>query len=211
MAWLGRSANGPPIFDPAMCEELQPEILLGAYASGIFPMADDSGEIMWFCPDPRAIIPLDGLYISKNLRRRCDSDRFTVTVDQSFEEVMHCCADREDGTWISPEIIEAYTRLHEMGFAHSVETRREGKLAGGLYGVSLGGVFCGESMFHTETDASKVALVHLVRRMNERGFKLLDTQFSTPHLVRLGAVEISRSQYLRRLKLASRLDCTFAD
>jgi leucyl/phenylalanyl-tRNA---protein transferase len=192
--------------------ELDPEILLGAYAQGIFPMADDdSDELMWFSPDPRAIIPLDDFHVSNNLRRLCRSDRFQVTVDLSFDDVIAACAHRTQGTWISDDIATAYKRLHRLGFAHSLETRRDGKLVGGLYGVSLGGAFFGESMFHHERDASKVALVHLVNRMNERGFTLLDTQFITPHLVQFGAIEIPRSDYLQRLRIASSADRVFAD
>lgn len=194
-----------------MHPELRPDILLSAYAEGIFPMADDDGEICWFSPDPRAIIPLDAFRVSRNLRRRCSSSRFTVTIDQDFEATMAACAKRPDGTWISVDIIEAYTRLHRMRFAHSVEARQDGSLVGGLYGVAIAGVFFGESMFHLVTDASKVALVHLVERMKQRGLSLLDVQFMTPHLQQFGAVEIARQQYLRRLKIALRQDCGFAD
>ncbi len=191
--------------------ELQPELLLSAYAAGVFPMADDSGELMWFCPHPRAIIPLDAFHVSDNLRRRCASGRFAVTVNRAFERVMTVCADRDDGTWISPEIIKSYTQLHELGFAHSVEAWRADALVGGLYGVSLGGAFFGESMFHRETDASKVALVFLVERLNERGYSLLDVQFMTDHLKRFGAVEIPRDAYLAQLEIASSQPCVFAD
>ncbi|MEE9295430.1 MAG: leucyl/phenylalanyl-tRNA--protein transferase [Phycisphaerae bacterium] len=194
-----------------MLPELRPDILLEAYAEGLFPMAGEDGEIMWFSPDPRAIIPLDGFHVSGNLRRRCESGRFTVTVDQAFDKVITCCADREDGTWISADMIEAYTRLHELHHVHSVETWLEGQLAGGLYGVTLGGAFFGESMFHRRTDASKVAMVFLVERMAQRGFSLLDIQFMTDHLARFGAIEIPRSQYLERLDFALSGKCVFAD
>ncbi len=191
--------------------ELQPEILLGAYASGIFPMADDDGELMWFSPDPRAIIPLDAFHVSDNLRRRYASHRFTLTVNRAFEPVMTACADRGEGTWISEEIVAAYARIHVLGFAHSVEAWRDDALVGGLYGVAMGGAFFGESMFHLETDASKVALVFLVERLNERGFSLLDVQFMTSHLARFGAIEIPREAYLERLEIASSRTCVFAD
>ncbi len=191
--------------------ELEPEILLGAYASGIFPMADHDGEILWFNPDPRAILPLDGVHVSRNLRKLCRSGKFEVVVDRDFPAVIQACAERPEGTWISPEFIEAYTRLHEMGFAHSVEARLDGGLAGGLYGVHLGGTFCGESMFYRVRDASKVALVGLVERMRRGGFTLLDVQFVTGHLRRFGAVEIPRKEYLRRLKIALSQPCRLAD
>ncbi len=194
-----------------MLPELEPDVLLSAYASGMFPMADDDERIMWFSPDPRAVLPLDGFHASKNLRRLCRSARFEVTVDQDFEAVIAACADRRDGVWISGDIMDAYTRLHELGFAHSVETRLKGRLVGGLYGVSLGGAFFGESMFFRETDASKVALVHLVQRMTERGFSLLDVQFTTAHLRQFGVVEIARHDYLRALKIALSHPCVFAD
>lgn len=194
-----------------MLPELRPDILLEAYAQGMFPMADEDGEILWFSPDPRAILPLDDFHVSRNLRRRYESGRFTITVDQAFDKVITCCADREDGTWISADMIKAYTRLHELHHVHSVETWLEGELAGGLYGVTLGGAFFGESMFHRRTDASKVAMLFLVERMAERGFSLLDTQFMTDHLARFGAVEISRSQYLEQLDFALSRNCVFAD
>ncbi len=191
--------------------ELQPEILLGAYAEAVFPMADEGGEIMWFSPDPRAILPLDEFHVSKNLRRLCASGRFTVTVNGDFAEVIGACAERGEGSWISREIVEAYTRLHGLGFAHSVETRARDELVGGLYGVSLGGAFFGESMFHRARDASKVALVHLVGRLKARGFTLLDVQFTTDHLTQFGAVEIPRAEYVDRLKNALSQKCVFAD
>ena len=194
-----------------MLEELRPEFLLGAYASGLFPMADEDGEILWFSPDPRAVIPLGGFHASRNLMRLCRSGRFEVTVDQRFGEVIRACADREEGTWISAEIVEAYERLHELGFAHSVETVREGALVGGLYGVHLGGAFFGESMFYRERDASKVALVGLVERLVRDGFSLLDVQVMTPHLRRFGAVNVRRRTYLRRLEKALTQSCVFAD
>lgn len=194
-----------------MRRELQVDILLGAYGQGIFPMAVEDGEIEWFSPDPRAILPLNGFRISKNLRRRCASGRFEVTVDRDFAAVIAACAERPEGTWISPEIKEAYTKLHEFGFAHSVETRLDDSLVGGLYGVTLGGAFFGESMFHRVSDASKVSLVFLVDRMRERGFSLLDVQFSTDHLMQFGVLEIARERYIERLNFASSQTCEFAD
>lgn len=189
---------------------LTPEVLVSAYAQGIFPM-DVEGEIEWFSPDPRAILPLDAFRISSNLRRLCQQDRFELRINERFRDVMLACADRGEGTWISTEIVEAYTRLHDLGLAHSVEVYAEGELAGGLYGVALGGAFFGESMFHRRRDASKVALVHLVNRMRERGYTLLDVQFTTPHLKQFGVIEIPRRDYLKRLRSALKQECRFAD
>ena len=194
-----------------MNPELQPEIILGAYIEGVFPMADADGELAWLSPDPRALIPLDAFRASKNLLRRYRSGKFTVTINRDFRGVMQHCAQRSEGTWISPDIIDAYTRLHTMGFAHSVETRLDDRLVGGLYGLAIGGAFFGESMFHRATDASKIALVHLVHRMRERDYCLLDVQFQTPHLALFGAIEVSRRDYLRRLKIALSRTCVFAD
>ena len=187
---------------------LTPEVLVAAYANGIFPM-DVDGELCWFSPDPRAIIPLDGFHPSKTLLQTCRQGRFEIRIDTAFEAVMRGCADREEGTWISEEIVGAYGALHALHVAHSVETWCGEELVGGLYGVALGGAFFGESMFSRRRDASKVALVALVERMRARDFTLLDTQFTTDHLVRLGAVEIPRAQYLRRLKAALRIQTSF--
>ncbi len=186
-------------------DELTPERLLHGYRCGIFPMADpDEGDaIYWFAPDPRAILPLDAFHVPKNLAKLIRRETFEVSFDRDFEAVIRACAERPE-TWISEEIIRAYVALHRMGFAHSVECRREGALAGGLYGVSLGGAFFGESMFHRERDASKVALAHLVRRLRRGGFTLLDTQYTTAHLARFGVVEIPRAEYERRLADALR-------
>jgi len=167
-----------------------------------------NGGIAWHSPDPRAIIPLDAFHVSRSLRQRVRKGEFAVKVDTAFGDVIASCAARED-TWISDEIVRVYTALHEMGFAHSVESWKGAALAGGLYGVSIGGAFFGESMFSVETDASKVALVHLVRKLTLRGFALLDTQFVNDHIVQFGAVEISRSRYLRVLADAIRMDVTF--
>jgi len=181
---------------------IDPALLVHAYRQGIFPMALEDDEIGWFSPDPRGVLPLDQVHTPARLARVIRSGRFEVAIDRDFEGVMRACAaDREDGTWISEEIIESYVALHRLGMAHSVETWRAGKLAGGLYGVHLGGAFFGESMFHYETDASKVALMALVTRMRERGLSLLDVQWITPHLAQFGAVEISREEYLTCLSL----------
>jgi len=189
---------------------LTPEGVELAYRHGIFPMADErSGEVLWFRPDPRAIIPLDGFHVSRSLTRTLRGGRFEIRVDTDFEGVMRGCADRPEGTWISERFVEVYTALHRTGKAHSVEAWREGRLVGGTYGVTLGGAFMAESMFHRKTDASKVALAALVARLREQGFILLDVQYVTPHLESLGAVEITRREYERRLEAALRLDCRF--
>lgn len=178
---------------------------------GYFPMAEPDGEIAWFSPDPRCVFELDRLKVSRSLRKAVRAGTFEIRIDSAFAETMRACADRADGTWISPLIAQVYQQLHLLGFAHSVETWLNGELAGGLYGVSLGGAFFGESMFHRVTDASKVALVALVERMTVRGFSLLDCQWLTPHLESLGAVEISRDEYLKRLALALLSDTKFVD
>jgi leucyl/phenylalanyl-tRNA--protein transferase len=191
---------------------LEPELVIRAYREGIFPMAMEDGSIGWFSPDPRAVIPLDQFHAPSRLGRVLRQARFEIAIDRAFEAVMRACAERpDDGTWISEEIVRCYTALHRLGKAHSVEAWREGRLAGGLYGVCLGGAFFGESMFHRETDASKVALASLVQRLRERGFRLLDVQWLTPHLERFGAVEIPRRVYLRELKEALDLDRQFTD
>ena len=188
---------------------LPPHILLTAYASGYFPMATETGEIGWFSPDPRGVLPIDGFHVPRRLHRLARQARFEIRIDAAFADVMQACADRDDGSWINLEIIESYTELHRLGVAHSVEAWRGGRLAGGLYGVALGGAFFGESMFHRETGASKVALVALVDRLVARGFRLLDVQWVTPHLASFGAVEISRRTYLRRLRAALEARCIF--
>ena len=190
---------------------IEPELLLDAYQRGFFPMAvDKRGTIAWFSPELRAIIPLDDrFHIPHGLRRTMKKQAFSLTFDEEFPAVIRACAARRDGTWISPEIIKAYTALYRLGHAHSVEARRDGKLVGGLYGVHLGGAFFGESMFHRSTDASKVALVVLVERLRQRGFVLLDTQWQTPHLRQFGAVEIPRREYQRILERAIGFPCQF--
>lgn len=182
--------------------KLTPHLLLNAYSQGIFPMADEDGTIYWYDPDPRAIIPLDSFHIPRSLARTVRQGGFEIRFDTAFGAVMQACAEPGPGrekTWISLEILQAYTELHQLGFAHSVETWIDNRLVGGLYGVSLGGLFAGESMFSRVTDASKIALVYLVERLRQRGFALLDTQFMTEHLRRFGAVEISRTEYKTRL------------
>lgn len=186
-----------------MSDVLEPGLLVHAYRQGIFPMGMEDGTIGWFSPDPRGIIPLAGFHVPDRLRRVLRSGRFTTSLNRDFEGVMRACAaDREEGTWITEEILTSYVALHRLGLAHSVEVWGGTELVGGLYGVHLAGAFFGESMFHTETDASKVALVTLVEHMRERGFTLLDIQWVTPHLARFGAVEIPRADYLIRLSEA---------
>lgn len=205
-------ARRRPAGDGMRTTKLTPELLVSAYASGIFPMAmDEAGEIGWFSPDPRAIIPLDErFHIPHGLRRVLKRAPFTITVDQDFAGVIRACATAHGSTWISREIVRSYTELHEHGFAHSVEARMDGKLVGGLYGVHLHGAFFGESMFHHVTDASKVALVALVERLRERQFLLLDTQWVTPHLARFGTITLPRAQYLNLLERALQKRCQFA-
>jgi leucyl/phenylalanyl-tRNA--protein transferase len=186
----------------ALGADLEPGTLIAAYRSGLFPMP--SGRtIGWWSPDPRGILPLDGLRITRSMQR--SAPRFEVRVDTAFREVMVACADpRRPHGWINRAFVDAYTRLHEMGWAHSVECWLDGELAGGLYGVRIGGLFAGESMFHRATDASKVALMALVDWLNAIGSVLLDVQWTTPHLVSLGAVDVPRSTYLRLLDVATR-------
>lgn len=194
-------------------DRLEPNFLLRAYAAGIFPMADEHGRISWYSPDPRAVLEHADLRVSRSLRARIRQAQFTLRFDSAFEAVMRgCAAPRGDdaGTWINDEFIRVYTILHRHGFAHSVEAWRDGRLVGGLYGVSIGGAFMGESMFSVETDAAKVCLVALVERLKTRGYVLHDTQFLTPHLARLGVREIPRAEYLQRLSAAIALACRFA-
>jgi leucyl/phenylalanyl-tRNA---protein transferase len=191
---------------------ITPALLVQAYQQGVFPMGMDDGHIGWFSPDPRGIMPLDTFHVPQRLQRVIRSSGFTTTINRDFVGVMRACAsDREDGTWMTEELLAAYVGLHTRGLAHSVEVWRNGALVGGLYGVHLGGAFFGESMFHTETDASKVALVTLVERLRTRGFVLLDIQWVTPHLARFGAVEIPRDQYLIRLAEALGVRATFVE
>jgi leucyl/phenylalanyl-tRNA--protein transferase len=180
------------------------DLLVSAYASGWFPMAVGDGSIRWFSPDPRGIIPLDSFHVPRRLARVIRSGAFAIEINRNFDAVIRGCAeasrDAEDpGTWIDAEIYDSYCALHRAGLAHSVEAWQDGRLAGGLYGVALGGAFFGESMFHYVTDASKVALAALVDRLRTRGFTLLDTQWTTEHLEQFGAIEIPRRTYLARL------------
>ena len=173
-------------------------------------MAIEGGEIGWFSPERRGVLPLDDFHVPTRLARTLRTHPFEIEVNRDFHAVIRACAERpREGTWISESIIECYLALHRLGLAHSVEAWREGRMAGGLYGVSLGGAFFGESMFHRETDASKAALVALVDRLRRRRFALLDTQWVTEHLTQFGAIEIPRKEYLRRLKRALEKDCTF--
>jgi len=187
-----------------------PETVVWAYSMGIFPMyVEEAKEILWFRPEMRAIMPLDGFHVSRSLAKTIRKGRFEVRINTAFEEVMRGCADRPEGTWITEDFVRVYTELHRRGLAHSVETWRGGRLVGGTYGVALGGAFMAESMFHRETDASKVALAALVHRLKERNFVLLDVQYLTPHLQRLGAIEIPNKVYLAKLQKALKLPCRF--
>ncbi|MEQ2009640.1 MAG: leucyl/phenylalanyl-tRNA--protein transferase [Limisphaerales bacterium] len=184
-----------------------PRLLL-AYRSGLFPWTADPAT--WWSPDPRGIIELERFHVSRSLSRTLRKGGFEVTFDRAFREVITACAKtRRPGGWITPEFVEAYTELHEAGHAHSVECWEAGKLVGGVYGVAVGGLFAGESMFHRADDASKVALFHLVARLRERGFTLFDTQMVTPVTRSLGATEISRAAYLRRLAAAMAVTASF--
>jgi leucyl/phenylalanyl-tRNA--protein transferase len=191
-----------------MSETLTPELLSRAYAQGFFPMGEEDGSIHWYWPDPRTIIELDRFHIPRSLARVVRQKKFDLAVDRDFEGVMRACADREE-TWINEPIVAVYTAMHRLGRAHSIEAYQGNRLVGGIYGVSLGGAFMGESMFSRMTDASKVCLVHLVERLRARGYRLFDVQFLTSHLKRFGAVEISRNDYLRQLRRALRVRCQF--
>jgi leucyl/phenylalanyl-tRNA---protein transferase len=196
--------------------KLTPDWLLDAYRHGIFPwpISDAAAPLAWWSPDPRAIIPLDAFHVSRRLERTYGSGRFRVTMDQDFAGVIQGCAtaqDREGATWLIPSMINAYIRLFELGHAHSVEAWHEDRLAGGVYGIAMGGLFAAESMFHTVRDASKVALVHLLRHLQRRGVTLLDIQQLTPHTARFGAIEIPRQEFLVRLVEALEQPVSFAD
>ena len=193
--------------------DLSPALLLRAYSEGVFPWFSEGDPVLWWSPDPRAIIEMDGLHVSRRLARTIRSGKFRVSVDRSFEAVMRACGEtRPEGTWVTEEMVAAYSRLHREGHAHSVEVWSPGEeaagtaalpgwqLAGGIYGVAIGGLFAGESMFHTVTDASKVALAALVEHLNKQGYALFDVQMKTEHTERMGAVEIARDSYLARLQ-----------
>lgn len=214
--------------------KLSPELLLTAYIQGVFPMSH-GGDLYWYDPDPRAILPLDQFHIPRSLHRtmkrvwivdkvgkrtrflsdtvnRSQKKPFEIRVNSTFVETIKRCADPErPGAWINSQIISSYTQLHEMGWAHSVETWQDGELVGGLYGVALRGLFAGEAMFSRATDASKVALIYLVDRLRRRGFSLLDVQFYSPHLARFGVINIPRQAYKERLAKALNLDVAFED
>lgn len=194
--------------------QLTPELLLNAYAVGIFPMAEgrDDPELYWIDPERRGVLPLDRFHVPRSLRRTLRRAPFEIRIDSAFREVVACCAEptasRPD-SWINDEIRLVYGALFDAGHAHSVETWRDGRLVGGLYGVAIGGAFFGESMFSRVEDASKIALVHLVARLRAGGFRLLDTQFVTAHLARFGAIEIAREEYRKRLRSALRIAARF--
>jgi len=193
--------------------DLRPTTLLRAYADGVFPWFNEGDPILWWSPDPRGVIELDGLHVSRSLARTIRKNEFRVTADAAFAAVMQGCAERRtEGTWVTPEMIHAYTELHRRGFAHSIETwtptnePEQWSLAGGIYGVAIGGLFAGESMFHRVPDASKVALASLVEHLKTHGFTLFDVQMKADHTERMGAVEIPRKEYLERLKEAVRAE-----
>jgi leucyl/phenylalanyl-tRNA--protein transferase len=213
------SPADPPVFpDPsderqtgmiAVGGDLSVERLLSAYRSGIFPWYGSDTPILWWSPDPRAIIELGGLHVSRRLARTVRSSRFTASFDEAFGRVIRGCRVREEGTWLTDEMVYAYEELHRRRHAHSVEVWHQGELAGGVYGVTVGGLFAGESMFSRVRDASKVALVHLIERLRRLGYVLFDIQYLNPHTASLGGVEIPRQQYLRRLREALELDVRF--
>ncbi|MSQ96607.1 MAG: leucyl/phenylalanyl-tRNA--protein transferase [Gemmataceae bacterium] len=188
--------------------DLRIATLLRAYRNGIFPWFSDGEPILWWSPDPRAIFEFDRFYLSRRLARTIRSGKFRLTINQAFGAVIAGCADR-DSTWITADMIEAYTRLHALGHAHSIEAWQGDQLAGGVYGVGIGGLFAGESMFHKVRDASKVALAYLLEYLNIRGFALFDTQVVTEVTASLGAIEIPRADYLARLKIAMERRVTF--
>lgn len=192
---------------------LSPDMLLSAYAQGAFPMTDPDGVTRWYMTDPRGVLPLDGFHCPRTLRQIVRQRRFEIRISTQFEQTMRGCMtvtrDDRDSSWISDELVQAYVKLHEMGFAHSVEAWLDNVLVGGLYGVSIGGAFFGESMFHRVPNASKVCLVHLVQRLNDRGYALLDTQMVTGHMTQFGCAHIPAPDYLDRLAAALQRACTF--
>lgn len=208
MNWNFRLLTFLHIYDILM---IPTTTLLGAYRAGFFPMSV-SGELKWYSPDQRGIVPIDTFHVPRRLDRVLKHHRFEVSVDRVFQQVVVACGSRPDpaGNWIDDEIVETYAALHEAGHAHSVETWHHGTLVGGLYGVTLRGAFFGESMFHTMSDASKVALVELVERLRRCGYILLDIQWLTSHLARFGAIEVPRVRYLELLAEAMQVDCEFS-
>lgn len=208
-----------PFLDPEMADEqglvglggvLSPGLLVHAYRRGIFPWYEEGGPILWWSPDPRGILPLDGLHVSRRLARTLRSGKFRCTLDHAFEAVLFGCADRIEGTWLTEELAETYRGLHGLGLAHSVEAWEGPELAGGLFGVALGGFFAAESMFTHRSEGSKAALVFAVEHLRRCGFRLLDIQMVSPHTRRFGAVEIPRREYLRRLTAALRMRVRFS-
>jgi leucyl/phenylalanyl-tRNA--protein transferase len=192
-------------------QQLDPDFVVMAYCNGYFPMADpQTYAVSWYSPNPRAIIPLDNFKVPRSLKQRIRKRVFEIRIDTSFEEVIRRCSERDE-TWISEDIIRVYSVLHKRGLAHSVESWRGDALAGGLYGVAINGAFFGESMFSKQSDASKIALVHLVDYLNTRRFRLLDTQYINEHISQFGAVEISRSSYLSLLSEALHTETQFRD
>ena len=191
--------------------ELTPELVLKAYCSGVFPMAEgrNSDEVYWYDPEVRGVLPIEELHVSKKLKKTILKKTYTITFDKAFADVISKCADIRKDTWINDEIISLYTKLHDAGYAHSVEAWLDGELVGGLYGISIGGAFFGESMFSTATDASKVALVYLVARLWKQGFTLLDAQFVNEHLKQFGIKEILKNNYMVFLEQALKLEVSF--
>lgn len=190
--------------------ELNPDVLISGYSNGYFPMAEsDTNEIYWYSPDERAVFPIYEINFPKSLLKRIRRNEFEFSIDRKFEETIRACASTHKETWISEEIISAYVRLFEMGFAHSVETYSNGNFVGGLYGVALGGAFFGESMFNVETDASKAAFYFLIRNLRNRGYELLDSQFLNDFTQQLGAVEIPKEVYMNLLENALKKNCIF--
>ncbi len=193
---------------------LRPTALLNAYAQGIFPMAHGAGQIYWYDPDPRAIVPLDKFHVPRRLCQKINRQPYEIRYSTAFRTVMRRCAapaPGRDTTWIDDIILNSYTALYQLGYAHSVEAWLDGELVGGLYGVALRGLFAGESMFSNATDASKICLVYLVERLRERGFTLLDTQYQTDHLAQFGVIEIPREVYKQRLSEALLVEAHFLD
>ncbi len=192
--------------------KLTPQLLLNAYCQGIFPMAEDDGTLYWYDPDPRAVLPLDSFHVPRSLRRRANRQDYEIKINSAFREVMVQCAAPDVGresTWISEELIDVYTQIHHMGYAHSVETWMQGQLVGGLYGVAIGGFFAGESMYSRISGGSKLALVGLVASLKSQGFLLLDVQFITDHLRQFGVQEISKSKYHAELAKALAIETQF--
>lgn len=211
ITWLKPNSPFPPVDKALMSPngllaaggDLTPERILDAYSRGIFPWFSEDEPVLWWSPDPRMVLFPDEFKVSRSLSKVVKGDRFEIRFDTSFRTVMQQCAaprSRNDGTWIVPEMVETYTALHELGFAHSVESWRGGELVGGLYGMALGKVFFGESMFARETDASKAALVALVERLKRDGFQLIDCQQETRHLASFGARPIRRREFVQKLK-----------